>query len=75
MPEQELDARGLSCPLPVLKARKLMRAMPDGARLRVLATDAKAPGDFRHFCEEAGHRLVSSEEQQGIFHIVVCKGA
>jgi tRNA 2-thiouridine synthesizing protein A len=56
--EAILDARGLSCPLPVLKARKRLLALAPGERLRVLATDPKAPGDFRLWCQETGHRLV-----------------
>jgi tRNA 2-thiouridine synthesizing protein A len=56
--ETILDARGLSCPLPVLKARKRLLAMAPCERLRVLATDPKAPADFRLYCAESGHRLV-----------------
>ncbi len=67
----ELDARGLSCPLPVLKARKRLRDMAPGSRLLVLATDPKAPQDFVHFCETAGHRLVRSEEEAGIYRILL----
>lgn len=70
MAEQLLDARGLSCPLPVLKARKRLQAMMPGDRLRVLATDPKAPGDFRLFCGESGHRLVE-EGQDGADHVLL----
>lgn len=55
---QTLDARGLSCPLPVLKARKRLAGMGPGERLVVLATDPRAPDDFRAFCEAAGHALL-----------------
>lgn len=68
--EQTLDARGLSCPLPVLKARKRLLALAPGDRLRVLATDPKAPGDFRLWCEESGNRLVE-EGRDGEAYIVV----
>lgn len=54
----ELDTRGLNCPLPVLKAQKALRALAAGDRLRVLATDPKAPADFAQFCEAGGHALV-----------------
>ncbi|HFA59593.1 MAG TPA: sulfurtransferase TusA family protein [Rhodospirillales bacterium] len=67
----ELDARGLSCPLPVLKARKRLRKLAPGSRLLVLATDPKAPRDFVHFCESSGHRLVRSEEEAGIYRILL----
>ncbi|WP_170344408.1 MULTISPECIES: sulfurtransferase TusA family protein [Ruegeria] len=56
-----LDAVGLLCPLPVLKARKRLKSMPDGAVLRVLADDPAAIVDVPHFCAEAGHRLLSQD--------------
>lgn len=74
MSEQLLDTRGLSCPLPVLKARKRLLAMTSGARLRVLATDPKARGDFELFCAEAGHRLVESGEEKGVLHFLIERG-
>ena len=71
MSEPVLDARGLSCPLPVLKARKRLLAMAPGERLRVLATDPKAPGDFRLWCEETGHRLVEESQEGEAYSLVV----
>jgi tRNA 2-thiouridine synthesizing protein A len=62
-----LDATGLKCPLPVLKARKAMRDLPQGAVLRVIATDPGAPKDFEHFCRTTGHRLLATEEVSGRF--------
>ena len=56
---EELDARGLLCPLPVLKARKRLLAMAPGADLVVLADDPMALVDLPLFCREAGHELVS----------------
>jgi tRNA 2-thiouridine synthesizing protein A len=56
-----LDARGLRCPLPVLRARKLRRGLAPGERLLVEATDPMAAIDFPHFCTETGHRLVATE--------------
>jgi tRNA 2-thiouridine synthesizing protein A len=56
-----LDATGLLCPLPVLKARKRLQSLPRGARLIVLADDPAAVVDVPHFCNEAGHVLISSE--------------
>ena len=55
-----LDAVGLLCPLPVLKARKRLQALDIGAELTVLADDPAAIVDVPHFCAEAGHDLVSS---------------
>ena len=60
-----LDARGLRCPLPVLKARKAMREVPAGGLLRVLATDPGASQDFEHFCKTTGHVLVDRREEEG----------
>ena len=74
MDEALLDARGLSCPLPVLKARKRLLALPPGGRLRVLATDPKAPADFRLFCGEAGHRLLEERADGTDFVFVIARG-
>lgn len=63
------DARGLKCPLPVLKARRLIRNLEPGSVLEVQATDPGAPGDFQHFCETTGHRLVGVETQDQTFVI------
>lgn len=66
---QVFDARGMKCPLPVLKARRLMRSMEPGAVLEVQATDPGAPGDFEHFCQTTGHRLVSIETAEDVITI------
>ena len=66
-----LDAQGLKCPLPVLRARKAMREVGPGATLTILATDPAAPADFAAFCEQTGHTLVSSTEAEGVHTIVV----
>ena len=57
----ELDARGLKCPLPVLKARKALQAIAPGEVLTVLATDPGAPDDFVQFCATTGHALLATE--------------
>jgi tRNA 2-thiouridine synthesizing protein A len=63
-----LDATGLLCPLPVLKARRALRAVPAGGVLRVLATDPGAVKDFEHFCQTTGCELIeTSEEAGGVF--------
>lgn len=62
---ETLDALGLLCPLPVLKARKRLRTMPAGSVLRVLADDPAAIVDMPHFCAEAGHELIGHEEATG----------
>ncbi|WP_171130476.1 MULTISPECIES: sulfurtransferase TusA family protein [unclassified Ruegeria] len=58
---ETLDALGLLCPLPVLKARKRLKSLPAGAVLRVLADDPAAIIDVPHFCTESGHVLLSQD--------------
>jgi tRNA 2-thiouridine synthesizing protein A len=60
--DAELDARGLLCPLPVLKARKRLKALASGSILRVVADDPAALVDIPHFCSEAGHSLVGQRD-------------
>lgn len=59
--DAELDARGLLCPLPVLKARKRLLALAPGQVLRLLADDPAAVIDVPHFCAEQGHVLLAEE--------------
>ena len=63
--DQELDASGLLCPLPVLKARKRLKGMAPGSVLRLIATDPAAVVDVPHFCNESGHLLVSAADEGG----------
>jgi len=70
-----LDATGLLCPLPVLKARKRLKALPEGAVLHVLADDPAAIIDVPHFCHEAGHTLVSQDVESSPQSYVIRKGA
>jgi tRNA 2-thiouridine synthesizing protein A len=60
-----LDATGLLCPLPVLKARRALRAVPAGGILLVLATDPGAVKDFEHFCATTGCELTERSEEAG----------
>ena len=60
-----LDASGLLCPLPVLKARRALRDVAPGGILRVLATDPGAVKDFEHFCQTTGCQLLESGEEAG----------
>lgn len=71
---QDLDTCGLLCPLPVLKARRALNTMRSGQRLRVIATDAKAPGDFAAFCQQSGDVLVEVTQDGDRYLIVVQKG-
>jgi len=67
MTERLLDAKGLLCPLPVLKARKAMKDVPPGGTLRILATDPGAVADFAAFCKTTGTELLASREADGVF--------
>jgi tRNA 2-thiouridine synthesizing protein A len=69
----ELDARGLRCPLPVLKARKRLKGMEAGAQLKVLADDPAAVIDVPHFCTEQGHTLESQSEESDALVFVITK--
>ena len=64
-PDTTLDATGLLCPLPVLKARRALKAVPAGGILEVLATDPGATKDFEHFCHTTGCDLIEASEQPG----------
>lgn len=72
--DAELDARGLLCPLPVLKARKRLSGLPTGAVLRVLADDPAAVVDIPHFCTEQGHALIAQGEETGTQSYLIRKG-
>jgi len=63
----EVDARDLSCPMPLLKAKLALNAMPVGAVLKVLATDAGSQRDFRSFANLAGHSLLHETVEQAVF--------
>lgn len=73
--DAELDARGLLCPLPVLKARKRLTALDTGAVLRIIADDPAAIVDVPHFCAEQGHALLhEAEEAAGALVFILRKG-
>jgi len=73
-PIVDLDARGLLCPLPVLKARKRLLAMAPGSLLSVIASDPAAVVDMPHFCQQAGHRLLAIEEVEGGHRYLIARG-
>jgi tRNA 2-thiouridine synthesizing protein A len=60
-----LDATGLLCPLPVLKARRALKPLAPGAILEILATDPGATKDFEHFCQTTGCELLEASEEPG----------
>lgn len=66
--DQDLDVRGLSCPLPILKTKKQLVGMEAGQILRVRATDPHSVVDFLSFCEKTRHEMVRHEEAGDEFH-------
>lgn len=69
-----LDVKGLSCPLPILRAKKVMKDMPAGAVIEVLATDPGSVKDFAAFCQQTGNRLLSQEQADGVYVFRIEKG-
>lgn len=71
---ENLDATGLLCPLPVLKARKRLSGMPSGSELVLRTDDPAAVVDVPHFCAEAGHALLGSAEDGVVMIWTIRKG-
>ena len=61
----DLDARGLNCPLPILKIRKVINAAETGEVVRMISTDLGSLKDMESFCKQTGHTLLSSESDGG----------
>jgi tRNA 2-thiouridine synthesizing protein A len=68
-----LDARGLACPMPLIKTRQALMVVERGATICVLATDPDSVTDFTNFCDATGHRLVKSEQKDDVYLFVVEK--
>jgi tRNA 2-thiouridine synthesizing protein A len=71
---EDVDARGLSCPEPVLMLRAALRAAPAGARVRLRATDPLAGVDVKAYCLRNGHALVAERERGGEWEFVIERG-
>lgn len=71
--DQELDARGLNCPLPILRAKKSIAALGTGQVLRIVATDPGSVKDFEAFCKQTGNTLLSSAQSEGAFEFLIRK--
>ena len=71
MAEHLLDAKGLNCPLPILKAKKALKDVPTGETLRVLATDPGSVADFAAFCRTTGNELVESKQDGGTYNFLI----
>ncbi len=68
---QELDARGLNCPLPILRAKKAIAGLAAGEVLKVLATDPGAVKDFEAFCKQTGNELLQSQSAGDGFEFLI----
>jgi len=75
MAYQLLDAKGLNCPLPILKAKKALKDVPAGGTLEILATDPGAVADFQAFCRTTGNELVENSEEGGVYRFLLKKPA
>ena len=71
MADKTLDTRGLTCPLPILKAKKAIGSVPVGGTLEVLATDPGSRDDFVVFARTTGHDLIEDGEDGGVFRFVL----
>ena len=72
--DQELDASGLNCPLPILRAKKTLGTMGSGEVLHIIATDPGSVKDFEAFAKQTGNELMESKEDGGKFHFMMKKG-
>ncbi len=71
--DQELDATGLNCPLPILRAKKALAALGGGQTLRVIATDPGSVKDFDAFAKQTGNTLVESRQEGGKYLFLIKK--
>jgi tRNA 2-thiouridine synthesizing protein A len=71
--DSELDASGLNCPLPILRAKKTLNGLESGQVLHVIATDPGSVKDFDAFAKQTGNELMESKEEGGKFHFLIKK--
>ena len=71
--DQELDARGLNCPLPILRAKKALNDLQGGQVLKIVATDPGSVKDFQAFAKQTGNELLESNEANGEFMFLIKK--
>ena len=75
MADLTLDAKGLNCPLPILKARKALKDVPSGGTLEILATDPGSVADFEAFCRQTGNELVEKSQDHKVYRFLIKKAA
>ena len=71
MADQVLDAKGLNCPLPILKAKKALKDVPAGGTLEVQSTDPGSVADFEAFCRTTGNELMESKTEDGVYVFLI----
>lgn len=71
MADQVLDAKGLNCPLPILRAKKALKDVPTGGTLEIHATDPGAVADFEAFCRTTGNEMVSKGQDGKVYTFVI----
>lgn len=71
--DKELDAKGLSCPLPILKTKKALNDLTSGQVLRILATDPGSVKDMQAFARQTGNALISHKEENSTFVFLMRK--
>ena len=73
MAEHVLDAKGLNCPLPILKAKKMLKTLPTGDVLKIESTDPGSVADFAAFARQTGNELLSSESAGDVYTFEIKK--
>ena len=73
MADQVLDAKGLNCPLPILKAKKALKSLAGGQILEVYSTDPGSVADFAAFCRTTGNELVEQSDADGVWTYLIRK--
>jgi tRNA 2-thiouridine synthesizing protein A len=71
MVDHTLDAKGLNCPLPILKARKALKEVPADGILEILATDPGSVADFEAFCRQTGNELMEHSVENDIYRFLI----
>lgn len=75
MADHTLDATGLNCPLPILKARKALKDVAAGETLEILSTDPGSVADFEAFCRQTGNKLLESSTDDSVYRFIIQRPA
>lgn len=73
-PDETLDAKGLSCPMPLLKTKKAIAPLSTGQILEVMGTDPGSKNDLPNWCQRSGHIFLGDKEEEGFFRFFIQKG-